>query len=70
MKRDDWTLGNGIKAGDDAWLMEDGTEVMCRVLKIKGNMIEPYKEGNVLVELYERPRRKKVVLGSKLEPIE
>jgi len=67
MKRDNWKLGNGIKAGDDALLAEGQTLVLCHVLKVKGNTIKGYDSGNVLIEKSDGEQI--AVLGSLLKPI-
>ena len=41
--RDDWVLGSGIKAGDDAWLLEDDKKYI--VVKVRGRTIKGYTEG-------------------------
>lgn len=54
MKRDDWKLGSGIRAGDDAYyLKEDGTKEICHVVKVTGGSIRGYPKdkGNVLIEI-------------------
>jgi hypothetical protein len=45
MKRDDWKLGSGIKAGDEAL-------VECKVKKVRGwGPPGQEEEGNVLIEI-------------------
>jgi len=68
MKRDDWILGNGVKAGDEALL--DGT-TRCHVLKVKGSRVSPDQKGNVLIELLEGMQEGEqiVVLGGRIAPI-
>lgn len=68
MKRDDWQLGSGISAGDDAYL--DG-EAKCHVLKVKGSRISPEQNGNVLIEVLEGTQKGEqiIVLGSRLKPL-
>ena len=50
MKRDNWKLGNGIQAGDDALFCEDGKEIFCHVIKVSGGKIKGYEEGNIEVQ--------------------
>ncbi len=74
MKRDDWKLEGGIRAGDDAWLL-DGDEntpevernkLLCHVIKVRGSTIRGFEEGNVLIEVQGEL---KAVYGSQLRPI-
>jgi len=67
MKRDNWILGNGIKAGDDALL--DGA-MLCHVLKVQGRHLSDLEPGNVLIEILEGERQGEclAVLGKRLEP--
>ena len=58
-------IGSGIKAGDNAWLLENNEKIFCHVLKVRGGTIKGYQEGNVLIEINGE---KKAVLGSKLRP--
>ena len=66
MKRDDCRLGSGISSGDDAlWIQEDGSRVLCHVLKVHPIRIKPDESGNVLIEVGGEEH---VVYGSELEP--
>lgn len=62
MKRDDWKLGSGIKAGDLA-ILDDA--IRCKVLKVTGKTIKGFESGNVLIEL---PNGEQIaVIGSRLK---
>ncbi len=65
MKRDEWILRSGVKAGEYALL--DGV-INCYVLKVKGSAITSNNPGNVLIEVLDDEQKGKqiVVLGKRL----
>jgi len=72
MKRDDWQLGSGISAGDDAFVMFDNNCYLCHVIKVSGGTIKGHESGNVLIRLLEGPSEgeEHCVFGSSLQSIE
>jgi hypothetical protein len=65
MKRDDWKLGNGLRAGDEAiHKPEEGEPVRCHIVKVKG--WNTGGRGNVLIEI---DGQESWVMGSLLEPL-
>lgn len=55
MKRDDWKLGSGIKAGSDAYVVRENKFIKCVVIKVKGST-PTNEDGNVLVEFADGQR--------------
>ena len=69
MRRDNWTLDNGIKAGDGALYKVGNSLVRCMVIKVRG-WAPDGESGNVLIELDGPGAQagRKWVLGSELVP--